>query len=171
MSRSQFVDLYCVQRRTRAEIAAMIGVNRKAAGRLARCHRITPIAGGPPVDPAWFHDQYVTQRRTRRELGHEVGRSVPQMSRIAQHYGIPIRPPSEAGPYRTAQRASLTALEPGRRAFTPKSGLQGFCSHGLTHRTPSGSKCLVLRVATVISAAWATAAMRASSNGACSGTR
>ncbi|MBS9375938.1 MULTISPECIES: hypothetical protein [Rhodococcus] len=74
----------------------MIGVNRKAAGRLAPHHRITPIAAGPPIDPAWFHDQYVTQRRTRRELGHEVGCSVPQMSRSAKQYGIPIRPPSEA---------------------------------------------------------------------------
>jgi len=96
VSRSQFVDLYCVQRCTLAEIAAMIGVNRKAAGRLAQHHRITPIAGGPPVDPAWFHDQYVTQRRTRWELGHEVGRSVLRMSRIAKHYSIPIRPQSEA---------------------------------------------------------------------------
>lgn len=97
MSRTQFVDLYCVQRRTLAEIAAMIGVSRKSAGRLARHHGITPAVGGPPVDPAWFHDQYVTQRRTLRELGHEVGRSVPRMSRIAKQYGIPIRPPTAAG--------------------------------------------------------------------------
>lgn len=97
VSRSQFVDLYCVQRRTLAEIAAMIGVSRKSAGRLARHHGITPTAGGPPVDPTWFHDQYVTQRRTLRELGHDVGRSVPRMSRIAKQYGIPIRTPSDAG--------------------------------------------------------------------------
>ncbi|MEE2061203.1 TniQ family protein [Rhodococcus artemisiae] len=97
LSRSQFVDLYCVQRRTLAEIAAMIGVSRKSAGRLARHHGITPTVGGPPVDPAWFHDQYVTQRRTLRELGHEVGRSVPRMSRIAKQYGIPIRTPRDAG--------------------------------------------------------------------------
>ncbi|WP_075836191.1 MULTISPECIES: TniQ family protein [unclassified Rhodococcus (in: high G+C Gram-positive bacteria)] len=97
LSRTQFVDLYCVQRRTLAEIAAMIGVSRKSAGRLARHHGITPAVGGPPVDPAWFHDQYVTQRRTLRELGHEVGRSVPRMSRIAKQYGIPIRPPTAAG--------------------------------------------------------------------------
>ncbi|WP_232334237.1 hypothetical protein [Rhodococcus sp. WB1] len=97
MSRTQFVDLYCVQRRTLAEIGAMIGVSRKSAGRLARHHGITPTVGGSPVDPAWFHDQYVTQRRTLRELGHEVGRSVPQMSRIAKQYGIPIRPPTAAG--------------------------------------------------------------------------
>ena len=97
LSRTQFVDLYCVQRRTLAEIAAMIGVSRKSAGRLARHHGITPTVGGPPVDPAWFHDQYVTQRRTLRELGHEVGRSVPRMSRIAKQYGIPIRPPAAAG--------------------------------------------------------------------------
>ncbi|KAF0964837.1 hypothetical protein [Rhodococcus sp. T7] len=96
VSRTEFVDLYCVQRRTLAEIAAMIGVSRKAAGRLARHHGITPQSGRPPVDPAWLHDQYVTQRRTLRELGHETGRSVPQMSRIAKDYGIPIRPPSEA---------------------------------------------------------------------------
>jgi hypothetical protein len=97
LSRTQFVDLYCVQRRTLAEIAAMIGVSRKSAGRLARHHGITPTVGGPPVDPAWFHDQYVTQRRTLRELGHEVGRSVPRMNRIAKQYGIPIRPPAAAG--------------------------------------------------------------------------
>ncbi|MBH0119560.1 TniQ family protein [Rhodococcus sp. CX] len=97
VSRSQFVDLYCGQRRTLAEIAAMIGVSRKAAGRLARHHGITPSSGGPPVDPAWFHDQYVTRRRTLRELGHEVGRSVPRMSRIAKDYGIPIRPLAAAG--------------------------------------------------------------------------
>lgn len=96
LNRTQFVDLYCVQRRTLAEIAAIIGVSRKVAGRLARQHGIAPVAGGPPVDPAWFHDQYVTRRRTSRELGHEVGRGVPQMSRIAKQYGIPIRPPSEA---------------------------------------------------------------------------
>ena len=96
VSRTQFVDLYCIQRRTLAEIGAMIGVSRKSAGRLARHHGITPTVGGPPVDPAWFHDQYVTQRRTLRDLGHEVGLSVPRMSRIAKDYGIPIRPPSEA---------------------------------------------------------------------------
>ncbi|WP_260850828.1 hypothetical protein [Rhodococcus sp. WB9] len=96
LGRAQFVDLYCVQRRTLAEIAAMIGVSRKVPGRLARHHGITPAAGGPPVDPAWFHHQYVTQRRTLRELGHEAGRSVPRMSRIAKDYGIPTRPPSEA---------------------------------------------------------------------------
>ncbi|MFC9839935.1 TniQ family protein [Rhodococcus sp. NPDC127530] len=101
VSRAQFVDLYCVQRRTLAEIAAMIGISRKSAGRLARHHGITPQSCRPPVDPAWFHDQYVTQRRTLRELGHEAGRDVPQMSRIAKQYGIPIRPPSEAG--RTGQ--------------------------------------------------------------------
>ncbi|MFZ2177964.1 MAG: hypothetical protein WAW17_28855 [Rhodococcus sp. (in: high G+C Gram-positive bacteria)] len=101
MSRTQFLDLYYVQRRTLAEIASMIGVGRKVAGRLARHHGITPTVGGPPVDPAWFHDQYVTQRRTLRELGHEVGRSVPRMSRIAKQYGIPIRTPSDAG--RTGQ--------------------------------------------------------------------
>jgi hypothetical protein len=44
-------------------------------------------------------------------------------------------------------------------------------SHGLRQGTPRGSKCLVFRVAMVISADSATAAMRASSNGACSGTR
>ncbi|WP_230990318.1 hypothetical protein [Rhodococcus oxybenzonivorans] len=96
LSRTQFVDLYCGQRRTLAEIAAMIGVSRKVAGRLARHHGITPTAGGPPVDPAWFHDQYVNQRRTLRELGYEAGRDVPRMSRIAKQYGIQIRPPSEA---------------------------------------------------------------------------
>lgn len=42
LSRAQFVDLYCGQRRTLAEIAAMIGVSRKMAGRLARHHGITP---------------------------------------------------------------------------------------------------------------------------------
>ncbi|RYF41415.1 MAG: hypothetical protein EOO27_46345 [Comamonadaceae bacterium] len=40
--------------------------------------------------------QYVNQRRTLRELGYEVRRDVPQMSRIAKRYGIPVRPPSEA---------------------------------------------------------------------------
>ena len=50
-----------------------------------------------PVDPAWFHHQYVNQRRTLRELGHEMGRSVSRMSRIAKDYGIPIRPPTDAG--------------------------------------------------------------------------
>jgi hypothetical protein len=93
LSRTQFVDLYGGQRRTLAEIGAMIGVSRKMAGRLARHHGIT---ARPSVDPAWFHDQYVNQRRTLRELGHEVGRSVPRMSRIAKDYGIPIRAPSEA---------------------------------------------------------------------------
>lgn len=97
LSRAQFVDLYCVQRRTLAEIAAMIGASRKVTGRLARHHGIAPSAGGPPVDPAWFHHQYVTQRRTLRDLGHEVGRSVSRMSRIAKDYGIPIRPPTDAG--------------------------------------------------------------------------
>jgi hypothetical protein len=96
LSRTQFVDLYCVQRRTLAEIGAMIGVSARVAGRLARHHGITPSTGRPAVDPAWFHDQYVNQRRTLRELGHEVGRSVPRMSRIAKDYGIPIRGPSEA---------------------------------------------------------------------------
>jgi hypothetical protein len=96
LSRTQFVDLYCVQRRTLAEIAAMIGVSRKSAGRLARHHGITARSGRPSVDPEWFHDQYVTQRRTLPELGHETCRSVPQMSRIAKRYGIPTRPPSEA---------------------------------------------------------------------------
>lgn len=115
MSRSQFIDLYVVQRRTLADIGALLGVSRKAAGRLARQHGITPHTGGPPVDPAWlydqyvtphtrgppidpewFHDQYVNQRRTLRELGHEVGRDVSRMSRIAKRYGIPIRTPSEA---------------------------------------------------------------------------
>lgn len=47
----------------------------------------------------------------------------------------------------------------------------GVASHGLRHETPRGSKCLVLRVAMVIPAASATAAMMASSKGACSGTR
>ncbi|WP_240482963.1 AAA family ATPase [Rhodococcus opacus] len=84
-------------RRTLAEIGAMIGVSRKVAGRLARHHGITPSTGRPPVDPEWFHDQYVHQRRTLRDLGHEAGRSVPQMSRIAKRYGIPIRQPADAG--------------------------------------------------------------------------
>lgn len=97
LSRAQFVELYCVQRRTLAEIAAIIGASRKVTGRLARHHGITPSAGGPPVDPAWFHHQYVNQRRTLRDLGHEVGRSVSRMSRIAKDYGIPIRPPTDAG--------------------------------------------------------------------------
>ncbi len=48
MSRTEFVDLYCVQRRTLAEIAAMIGVSRKAAGRLARHHGITPPVRSAP---------------------------------------------------------------------------------------------------------------------------
>lgn len=42
--------------------------------------------------------------------------------------------------------------------------------HGLTMLTPRGSKCLVFRVAMVIPALWATAAMSASSRGAWSGT-
>ncbi|AUM20293.1 TniQ family protein [Rhodococcus ruber] len=104
VSRSKFVDLYCVQHRTLAEIGAMIGVSREVAGRLAHHHGITPQTGGPPVDPEWFHDQYVNQRRTLRELGHEAGRSVPQMSRIAKRYGIPIRTPREAA--QTTNRAS-----------------------------------------------------------------
>ncbi|MFE5703588.1 TniQ family protein [Rhodococcus koreensis] len=96
LSRSQFVDLYCVQHRTLAEIGTMIGASRKAAGRLARRHGITTSTRRAPVDPAWFHDQYVTHRRTLREIGQDVGRGVPQMSRIAKRYGIPIRSPSEA---------------------------------------------------------------------------
>ena len=47
----------------------------------------------------------------------------------------------------------------------------GFVSHRSTQGTPRGWKCLVFRVATVMSADCATAAMSASSNGACSGTR
>lgn len=49
--------------------------------------------------------------------------------------------------------------------------LWAVAAHGLRQATPSGSKCRVLRVTTVISAAWATAPMSASSSGACSGTR
>ncbi|QIX53930.1 TniQ family protein [Rhodococcus sp. DMU1] len=96
-SRSQFVDLYCVQRRTLAEIGALIGVSREVAGQLARHHGITTQTGRPPVDPEWFRKQYVNQRRTLRELGRDVGRDVPQMGRIAKKYSIPIRPPAEAG--------------------------------------------------------------------------
>lgn len=41
-------------------------------------------------------------------------------------------------------------------------------SHGLTEVTPSGSKCLVLRVTTTIPTDWAIAAVRASSREVCS---
>lgn len=59
-----------------------------------------------------------------------------------------------------------------RAARADAQGLpDGLTSHGLRHGAPSGSKCLMFRVATVIDADCATAAIRASSNGACSGTR
>ena len=51
----------------------------------------------------------------------------------------------------------------------PEVGYPGWF-HGLMMLTPRGSKCLVLRVATVIPVLWAIAAMRASSRGAWSGT-
>lgn len=56
-----------------------------------------------------------------------------------------------------------------RSLATGRFGAQSI--QGLRHRTPSGSKWRVLRVTTVMSLAWATAAISASSKGACSGTR
>jgi hypothetical protein len=67
-----------------------------------------------------------------------------------------------------ARRSDTVALSQGA-AVMVVSRLLG--SQGLRQGTPRGSKCLVFRVATVISATWAMAAMRASSSGACSGTR
>jgi hypothetical protein len=63
----------------------------------------------------------------------------------------------------------VAAIDPQRCGMAQSLGV--VVSHGLRQGTPRGSKCFVFRVAMVISADSATAAMRASSKGACSGTR
>lgn len=63
----------------------------------------------------------------------------------------------------------LRAQRAGRSAAGQR--MVKFVAQGLRHGTPSGSKCFMFRVATVICADCAMAAIRASSNGARSGTR
>lgn len=92
--------------------------------------------------------------------------------------GAPRRPTSHARPCRRSRAVAdsrHTAAFVGRVHMTdsPRDAIRRyrFSSHGLRQATPRGSKCRVLRVTTIICAAWAMAAMSASSSGACSGTR
>lgn len=95
LSPQRLRDLYEKQGHGLRDIAASIGVDRKAVAQLARDYG---IAIRPPgrqqrhqVHRDWLYTEYVIKRRALPDIAHEVGMSTPNMARWAKTHAIPMR--------------------------------------------------------------------------------
>lgn len=111
LSPQRLRDLYQKQGQGLRDIAASIGVDRKAVAQLARDYGIPLRASGRQtrhhVDRDWLYDQYVTKRRALPDIAKEVGMSTPNMARWAKTHAIPMR--ARGGPSHSASLAAQSA--------------------------------------------------------------
>lgn len=129
LSPQRLRDLYEKQGQGLREIAASIGVDRKAIAQLARDYGIALRASGRHtrhhVDRDWLYDQYVTKRRTLPDIAAEVGMSTPNMARWATTHAIPMR--ARGGPSHSASLAARSAVAEAPELIRPAlAGIGGW---------------------------------------------
>ncbi|RIS61321.1 TniQ family protein [Mycobacteroides abscessus] len=84
---------YIEERRTLADIAAMIKVSPKTVAKLAHEYNIDIRRGRPGprfnIDPAWLRRQYIEERRTLKDIAAMIGCSQATVNHYIARYGLP----------------------------------------------------------------------------------
>jgi hypothetical protein len=83
------------------KIAQEIGASEQLVTKFGRLAAVQSRPYGPPpkyaVDPAWLADQYLTRHRTLTDIAAELGMHKGTLRKIAQRFGIPLRPRGSRG--------------------------------------------------------------------------
>jgi TniQ/Bacterial regulatory helix-turn-helix protein, lysR family len=112
------------------KIAQEIGTSEQLVTKFGRLAAVQSRPYGPPpkyaVDPAWLTDQYLAHQRTLTDIATELGMHQGTLRKIAQRFGIPLRPRGSRG----------TILDRGRGEAIPcpawmRAAFQG---HGALQR-------------------------------------
>jgi hypothetical protein len=134
LSPQRLRDLYEKQGHGLREIAAGIGVDRKAVAQLARDYGIALRPSGRQihhhVDRDWLYTEYVIKRRALPDIAHEVGMSTPNMARWVKTHAIPMR--GRGGPSH-----SCSSSNPERAAKNPTNTTEKSSSSSKRVSSPS----------------------------------
>jgi len=97
LPRERLVELYELERRSLADIAAMVGgVSGQTVGRVARDYELTLRGPGrtiDAIDPDWLHEQYITQQRSLMDLARERRMDRSSLAKAVERHGILMRGP------------------------------------------------------------------------------
>lgn len=111
------------------DIAASIGVDRKAVAQLARDYGIALRPSGRRirhhVDRDWLYTEYVINRRALPDVAEEASMSTANMARWAKTHAIPMR--GRGGPSHTASLAAQCAVAEAPELIRPAlAGIGGW---------------------------------------------
>lgn len=129
LSPQRLRDLYEKQGHGLRDIAASIGVDRKAVAQLARDYGIALRPSGRQIrhhiDRDWLYTEYVINRRALPDIAHEIGMSTPNMARWAKTHAIPMR--GRGGPSHSASLNAESAAADAPELIRPAlAGIGGW---------------------------------------------